>query len=366
MDTVAHCGSRAEGAFLWSLVLTDIATGWTECLARRHRSQDAVTQALERVRKLLPFTLRGLDTDNGGEFLNHQMIDYCKQEEITFTRGRAYKQNDQCFVEQKNGCIVRQVVGYDRYEGEVPYRQLSELYRGVRLYVNFFQPSMKLVSKHRDGSKVRRKYDTAQTPFQRLVGFGTLTEEQNQHWNHVFHTLDPVRLLQQIQSLQDALWRHAVEESSDTSEQSALEHVSFDLAACLPPGADDHGLGLSSTVETSAKAQKRKYRRTRKSLGPRTYRTHPDPFEDVKIELHQWFLEAPDRTAKSLLRQLQERYPGRYPDNQLRTLQRRLRVWRSQMILEFDDDLTREDVQLNTSLPPSLRGVPLTDTCPTS
>ena len=165
MDAVAHCGCRAEGSFLWSLVLTDVATGWTECLALRHRSQDAVIQAIERGRKLLPFTLLGLDTDNGGEFINYQMLEYCENEEITFTRGRANKKNDQCFVEQKNGNIVRQVVGYDRYEGEVAYRQLSELYRAVRLYVNFFQPSMKLVSKHRDGSKVRRKYDTAQRPF---------------------------------------------------------------------------------------------------------------------------------------------------------------------------------------------------------
>lgn len=126
---MAHCGSRAEDAFLWSLVLTDVATGWTECLPLRYRSQDAVIQALERVGKLLPFRLLGLDTDNGGEFLNYEMIDYCKQEEITFTRGRAYKKNDQCFVEQKNGSIVRQLVGYDRYEGEVPCRRASCIVR---------------------------------------------------------------------------------------------------------------------------------------------------------------------------------------------------------------------------------------------
>lgn len=238
--------------------------------------------------------------------------------------------------------------------------------------MNFFQPSMKLISKHRDGSKVQRKYDAAQlvlevlnrgTPLQRLVGFGSLTEERNQHWNRVFQALDPVRLLQQIQSLQNALWRHAVEES-ETSGQSVPQHVCFDLAACLPPGSDDHELDVSSTVETTAKVQKRKYRRTQKSRAPRTYRTHPDPFEAVAAELHQWFLDAPDRTAKSLLQKLQEHYPGRYPDNQLRTLQRRVRTWRSQMILEFDDGLTREDAQLNTSLPPSLRAIPLTDTCP--
>lgn len=144
-DLVAHCGSSVEGSFLHTLVLTDIATGWTECLALPHRSQETVIQALTRARRLLPFPLRGLDTDNGSEFLNAQLLAYCQAEEITFTRGRAYKKNDQCFVEQKNGVVVRQLVGYDRFEGRHAYAQLTELYRAVRLYVNFFQPSMKLL-----------------------------------------------------------------------------------------------------------------------------------------------------------------------------------------------------------------------------
>ncbi|MDP6419746.1 MAG: transposase, partial [SAR202 cluster bacterium] len=102
-DLVAHCGHRAEGAFLYTLVLTDIATGWTECLPLLYRTQEAVIQALGRTRQLLPMRLLGLDTDNGSEFLNAEVIGYCEQEQITFTRGRAYKKNDQCYVEQKNG-----------------------------------------------------------------------------------------------------------------------------------------------------------------------------------------------------------------------------------------------------------------------
>ena len=133
-DLVAHCGGSAEGAYLYSLVLTDVATGWTECLPLLHRTQHAVLQGLTRVRQLLPFPLLGFDTDNGGEFLNAELLSYCEQEEITFTRGRPYTSNDQCFVEQKNGSIVRQLVGYDRFEGERAYRQLAELYRAVRPY----------------------------------------------------------------------------------------------------------------------------------------------------------------------------------------------------------------------------------------
>jgi len=372
VDMVAHCGTNAEGMFLWSLVLTDVATGWTECLAMRHRSQDAVIDALGLVRQLLPFALLGFDSDNGGEFLNYGVLDYCKNEGITFTRGRAYKKNDQCFVEQKNGSIVRQLVGYDRYEGEVAYRQLAELYRAARLYVNFFQLSMKLVNKQREGSKVQRKYDAAQTPFQRLVVSGILAEEKIQHLTRVFHALDPVRLLQQLQALQDALWRHVVPESSLNAVHPNLpptsQHVRFDITACLPVGeamVDDNGRSLSpSTAETTSKVQKRKYHRTEKSLGPRTWRTRPDPFDEVATEVHQWFLDAPDRTAKSLLQELQERYPHRYPDYLLRTLQRRVHTWRSRVILEFDDHLVREDALLNYTFPVTLRAIPMTGAIP--
>lgn len=369
VDVVAHCGTSVEGMFLWSLVLTDVSTGWTECLALRHRSQDTVIAALGQVRQLLPFALLGFDTDNGGEFLNHEVLAYCKREGITFTRGRAYKKNDQCFVEQKNGSIVRQLVGYDRYEGEVAYRQLAELYRAVRLYMNFFQPSMKLVNKRQEGGKIKRKYDAAQTPFQRLVASGVLADERRQHLTQVFRALDPVRLLQQIQALQDALWRHAVPEPAMTeagSKPKPAEQlpVRFDLMVCLPGEEtvpENHDVRLTSpTAETTAKVQKRRYHRVKKSLGPRTWRTRQDPFEEVETELRQWFLAAPDRTGKSLLQELQARYPSRYPGSLLRDLQRRVRTWRSQVILEFDDHVLSEDVALNHMLPVPLRAIPLT------
>jgi hypothetical protein len=115
---------------------------------------------------LFLFPILGIDTDNGAEFLSEALIAYCEQEQITFTRGRPAMKNDQCFVEQKNGAIVRQVVGYDRLVGEQAYRQLTELYRALRLYVNCFQPSMKLQAKQREGKKVRYVYDSAKTPLQ--------------------------------------------------------------------------------------------------------------------------------------------------------------------------------------------------------
>lgn len=151
-DLVAHCGTSAEGSFLQTFTLTDVATGWTECLPLLYRAQHAVLTALDRADVLLPFPIRGLDTDNGSEFLNAELFAYCVQHAITFTRGRVARKNDRCDVEQKNGSIVRHFVGYDRFEGELAYRQLGELYRALRLYVNFFQPSMKLKAKRREGA----------------------------------------------------------------------------------------------------------------------------------------------------------------------------------------------------------------------
>lgn len=127
-DLVAHCGTSVQGTFLNTLVLTDIATGWTECLALLLRGQDHVMIALNQVRPILPFPLLGLDTDNGSEFLNRELFQYCQNEQINFTRCRPYRKNDQCHVEQKNGAIVRRVIGYDRYEGAAACKELATLY----------------------------------------------------------------------------------------------------------------------------------------------------------------------------------------------------------------------------------------------
>jgi hypothetical protein len=249
VDTVAHCGTRAEGPSLSSLVLTDVATGWTECLALVHHGYDAVLCALDQARDRLPFPVLGLDTDNGSEFLNFPLLGYCEQATITFTRGRAYRKNDQCYVEQKNGTIVRQIVGYDRFEGEPAAQQLAEVYRALRLYVNFFQPSLKLVLKRREGSQVSRRYDRAQTPCQRLLAAGVLEEEARARLVAQAEALDPVQLLRQLQLLQEALWQHAVTlppapsaptvpflprraASAGAAEHGAAEHGA---AGSLPP-----------------------------------------------------------------------------------------------------------------------------------
>ena len=136
MDLVAHCGEHLDGRFLYTLTLTDLATGWTECLPLLSKSADAVLAALAQARKLFPFPLLGIDTDSGSEFLNEELIAYCEQEQLTFTRGRPGIKNDQCHVEQKNGAVVRGAVGCARLVGVQAYHQLREVYRALRLVVN--------------------------------------------------------------------------------------------------------------------------------------------------------------------------------------------------------------------------------------
>ena len=333
-DLVAHCGGNPGGAFLYSLVLTDVATGWIECLPLLSKHQGSVIQALGHALRLIPFPVLGIDTDCGTEFINEELIAFCEQHQITFTRGRAYKKNDQCFVEQKNGVVVRQLVGYDRFEGMQAYKQLNELYRATRLYVNFFQPSMKLRIKHRDGAKVQRVYDPAKTPFHRLLTEDVLSAEKQQYLSHVFETLDPIRLLQQIRRIQDALWKHSILEISESRITAAP--LTFELSKCMTSKDGSMETLAVDFVNESLNTEKRKYRRSKKPRVPHTWRNVPDPFEDVWDEARGWLEMEPERTAKSVFEELRQKHPGKFKDGQLRTMQRRVEAWRSKAILTFD------------------------------
>ena len=216
IDLVAHCGGNTRGEYLHSLTMTDVATGWTECAALRNRGQQAVFEGLVLARQRLPFALRGIDSDNGSEFINAHLLRYCQQEQLTFTRARPYKKNDQAYVEQKNWTIVRQLVGYDRLESLSAYEALGALYEVIRLYVNFFQPSMKLVSKAREGSKVKKKYDQAKTPYQRVLEAEQVSEEVKARLRQQYATLNPMALLRQMQRLQSVLWKLAAGEPTET------------------------------------------------------------------------------------------------------------------------------------------------------
>jgi len=198
VDLISHCGESTEGFCLTTLSTVDVASGWSECVGVWGRGQERVGGAVHRVHQRLPFPFLGLDSDNGSEFINQHLYNYCRQNGITFTRSRAYKKNDSCHVEQKNWSVVRRLVGYDRYSSRTALEALNRVYNLLRLYVNFFQPVMKLVDKTRHGAKVHKVYDTAQTPYQRLLKAGMLTETKRQELSAAYHGLNPVSLLKQI------------------------------------------------------------------------------------------------------------------------------------------------------------------------
>lgn len=210
IDLVAHCGGTAAGDYAYTLTMTDIHSSWTECSALPNRSQIAVEAAVEIIRKRLPFPLLGIDSDNGTEFINHAMKRYCDEHNITFTRCRPYKKNDQCHVEQKNGAVVRPLVGYARYEGAEAVTYLNRLYAKHRLCVNFFEPSMKLVSKSRSGARVTKKYDKAKTPWQRLQGAATLPQSDMDRLSEQYQSINPAKLRRDVNELEMGLRRFTV------------------------------------------------------------------------------------------------------------------------------------------------------------
>jgi IS30 family transposase len=198
VDLVAHCGASTQGQYLCTLTVTDIATCWTECLALSHHTQQVVSAAIVDLRSRLPFPLLGIDSDNGSEFINDTLYRYCLTEQITFTRARPYKKNDQAHVEQKNWSVVRKLVGYDRFETEEELKLLEAIYADWRLYLNFFQPVMKLVEKHRTGSKVTKRYDTAATPYRRVLASPDVRLENKAALTYLYLRLNPVTLRDRI------------------------------------------------------------------------------------------------------------------------------------------------------------------------
>jgi hypothetical protein len=209
VDLVAHCGATTAGEYLNSLDMIDVKTRWVELAALRNRSQATVTAAVRDCQIRLPYPLLGLDSDNGAEFINHDLKRHCEQEHITFTRCRPYKKNDQAYVEQKNWTAVRQVVGYERYEGEPACQALQALYQPLRLYLNFFQPVMVLVEKQRIGAKVIKRYDVPKTPYQRVLEAPEIEAQTKERLRQLYDTLNPAELLRQIHRRQAALWQLA-------------------------------------------------------------------------------------------------------------------------------------------------------------
>ena len=314
MDMVVHCGKSTVGSYVHSLVLTDIASGWTEAIAMVVREQTLVTESVSEIRTKLPVTVRGLDVDNDSAFINDTLVSYCRDNKIELTRCRAYKKNDQAWIEQKNGAVIRRMVGYGRLEGAQAAAVLNKLYTPARLFVNFFQPSFKLLSKTREGAKVIKKYHPPATPCERLLDRKDVSDECKEQLRRTLTALDPVRLLSEIREAQRVLVQHEVGVANAKTDQATQDLGGF--------------VASLSTVWRDGEVRPTHRKR---SNGPRTYRTRVDPFEAVWSQVEQWLNERPDANAKDLFLRLQESMPGAFPPGQLRTLQRRVKQWRSEI-----------------------------------
>lgn len=230
IDLVAHDGGSSHGEYCQILDATDICTGWSEQVAVQSKAQAFVFAAIQEVRERLPFELLGLDSDNGAEFINQQLARYCTEEQITFTRARPGRKNDNCHVEQKNWSIVRRNSGYARYEGARACEELNTLYRVVRDYVNFFVGSMKLVEKVRDGARVTKRHDKAQTPYERVLASPDVPTAVKRGLRRRYATLNPAALKREMEAIQKRLDKLSVRGSGGKEPQALTEQVSPETA----------------------------------------------------------------------------------------------------------------------------------------
>lgn len=226
IDLVEHCGQSADGTFLYTVSVTDVGSGWWEGESAMGKSATAITQAIGRIQYRFPFQWKEIHTDNGSEFINATVWNYAKREHLDFSRSRPYAKNDNCFVEQKNSTHVRKMVGYQRYDTREECDILKQLYANeLRLYKNFFQPIIPLVSKERIKGHIRRKYGEPKTPYQRIMDDETISKEVKKHLTEQYALLNPADLKRRIRAHQDMLYKAYCRKQQRQTERSIkVEH----------------------------------------------------------------------------------------------------------------------------------------------
>jgi uncharacterized protein YuzB (UPF0349 family) len=214
-DTVSHCGIRNSGQYLQSLVLTDVGSGWTEPRSLLNNAHRWVKEQVADIYENLPFPMLGIDSDNGGEFINHQLFDWCIQNKVKFTRGRPYRKNDNCFVEQKNGDVVRKTVGYTRFEGETAQKALADVYRYLTPLLNYWYPTLRLIAKEKlPSGRYKKIYEKqAKTPYQRIIESPAVSDECKAELKCRAANLNPVKLKRAMDEARDRLLKLSVNEA---------------------------------------------------------------------------------------------------------------------------------------------------------
>jgi len=331
VDFVAHCGPQLSGSFVQTLVLTDIATGWTECLPVLTRDGSLVIDAIAKARELFPFPLLGVDFDNDSAFMNERVVTWCRRQGLEVTRARAYRKNDQAWVEQKNGAIVRRLVGYGRFEGLESVQSMTRLYRAARLHSNLLQPSFKLRSKTRIGARVVKKYHPPVPPAHRVLSHSAVDVEVKAALQRLLSAADPVVLFAEIRAAQVELGRRVDRRGVDGG-----------VAEADRPARNSLTLGTHEASGEQRELHRRPYKR-RKPLPRR-----PRMLDAYESQVRDWLKVEPGITGADVLRRLRAiASEGTFAGTHLRTVQRALEAWRTEAVRQWIDQCQWEPEHLD-------------------
>jgi hypothetical protein len=311
VDMVAHGGTSVAGSFIQTLTMVDVATGWTECLPLVTRESGLVVQAMERAQTLFPWLIRGADFDNDSAFMNDIVVPWCRAQTIEVTRSRAYKKNDQAFVEQKNGAVVRRLVGYGRFDGVEMTRVLERLYAASRLHTNFFQPSFKLKDKRREGAKVIKRYHVPAAPYERALAHPKVSKAVKRRLRELYRTLDPVALLAEMRDAQAELGTRVGARAGTNPPVPATNPAAF-------------AKGLGNDVHLGE--QRIIHRRMRKPYKKRM--RMPSMLDPHLADIERWLASEPRLTALAILGRLAEHCSEQFGPSQHTIVQRLLRSLR--------------------------------------
>lgn len=330
IDMVAHGGTSVAGSFIQTLTMTDIATGWTECLPLVARDGSLVVEAMTRAQSLFPWLVCGADFDNDSAFMNDVVVPWCRSQKIDVTRSRAYKKNDQAFVEQKNGAVVRRLVGYGRFDGIETAQVMARLYAAARLHVNFFQPSFKLKDKRRDGAKVIKRYHQPATPYARALAHPKLSAAIKRRLRDTYRTLDPVALLAEMRRCQEELGQRIDARGIKVARRRPVQ-AALPIPTAVGDFARTLGTTLLDTVATTRNEPSRIEPRATHRKPKRRYKTRvrmPSMLDPHLPAIEGWLAAEPQITALTIVGRLEEIAPAVFGAKQLSIAQRLLRSLR--------------------------------------
>jgi hypothetical protein len=351
VDMVAHGGTSVAGSFIQTLTMVDIATGWTECLPLVTRDGNLVVEAVKRAQNLFPWLLLGVDFDNDSAFMNDVVVPWCRGQKLEVTRSRAYKKNDQAFVEQKNGAVVRRLMGYGRFDGVETARVMARLYAAARLYVNFFQPSFKLKEKRREGAKVIKRYHDPSTPYERALAHPMVTEAVKERLRAQYRTLDPVALLADIRAAQEELGNR-IDRRTGGALREAVGGKS-DAVVCsstVEPAAFARGLGNDLARGEPRATHRRPKRRYKKRI------RMPSKLDPHVAMIEGWLTAEPQLTAIAIVGRLAGLNPDQFGKKQHSIVQRLLRALRKNTAQRLIAETAADGYENLTQLPGAVDG----------